>query len=205
MKDAFSILSLIFLIVLSGFGCKSEKKVTYGNKPSIPNQVLEQVKTAKGSVSRGEISYTVPEGWIRQKPSSPMRHDQFLLPGLADTQPAELAVFSGIGGSVEANLSRWYGQFKQPDGKETKDLIKQKKIQVTGLTVTVVFLTGTFMKSRSPMMVAGSVDEFGGYALLAAIAETEPGLCFFKATGPEDTINHWQKSFDEFVQSFHVD
>ena len=205
MRDAFSILPLIILLIIfSSLGCKSEREVSGGSKPSVPNQVLKQVKTAQKPVSRGEISYTVPEGWIRQKPSSPMRHDQFLLPGLADTQPAELAVFSGIGGSVEANLSRWYGQFKQPDGKETKDLIKQKKIQVTGLTVTVVFLTGTFMKSRAPMMMGGPVDELGGYALLAAIAETKQGLWFFKATGPEDTINRWQKSFDEFVQSFRV-
>ena len=204
MRDAFSILPLILLIIFSSLGCKSEREVSGGSKPSVPNQVLKQVKTAQKPVSRAEISYAVPEGWVRQKPSSSMRYDQFLLPGAGGKQSAELTVFSGIGGSVEANLDRWYKQFKQPDGQETKDLIKRKKIQVTDLTVTVVSLTGTFMKSRAPMMMAGPVDEFGGYALLAAIAETEQGLWFFKATGPEDTINHWQKSFDEFVQSFRV-
>ena len=204
VRDAFSILPLILLIIFSSLGCKSEREVSGGSKPSVPNQVLKQVKTAQKPVSRGEISYAVPEGWVRQKPSSPMRYDQFLLPGAGDRQSAELAVFSGIGGSVEANLDRWYKQFKQPDGQETKDLIKRKKIQVADLTVTVVSLTGTFMKSRAPMMMGGPVDELGGYALLAAIAETKQGLWFFKATGPEDTINRWQKSFDEFVQSFRV-
>ena len=204
MRDAFSILPLILLIILSSLGCKSEREVSGGDKPSVPNQVLKQVQTAQKPVSRGKMSYAVPEGWVRQKPSSPMRHDQFLLPGAGDKLSAELAVFSGIGGSVEANLDRWYKQFKQPDGQETKDLIERKKIQVTDLTVTVVSLTGTFMKSRAPMMMGAPVDELGGYALLAAIAETKQGLWFFKATGPKDTINRWQKSFDEFVQSFRV-
>ena len=204
VRDAFSILPLILLIILSSLGCKSEREVSGGDKPSVPNQVLKQVKTAQKPVSRGEMSYAVPEGWVRQKPSSPMRHDQFLLPGAGDKPSAELAVFAGIGGSVEANLDRWYKQFKQPDGQETKDLIKRKKIQVADLTVTVVSLTGTFMKSRAPMMMGAPVDELGGYALLAAIAETKQGLWFFKATGPKDTINRWQKSFDEFVQSFRV-
>ena len=205
MKDVFAISSLIFFVMFSGLSCKTERKVSSGNKPSVPNQVLKQVETANKVTSRGEISYAVPEGWIRQKPSSPMRHDQFLLPGVGDNQPAELAVFSGIGGSVEANLNRWYGQFKPPEGQEIQDLIKRKKVQITDLTVTVVSLTGTFMKSRAPMMMTGPVDELEGYALLAAIAETKQGLWFFKATGPEDTINRWQNSFDEFVQSFRLD
>ena len=66
MKDVFAISSLIFFVMFSGLSCKTERKVSSGNKPSVPNQVLKQVETANKVTSRGEISYAVPEGWIGQ-------------------------------------------------------------------------------------------------------------------------------------------
>ena len=60
------------------------------------------------------------------------------------------------------------------------------------------------MKSKSTMMMGGPVEELKDYAMLAAIVETANGPWFFKATGPENTIEHWRQTFNEFVQSFKI-
>jgi hypothetical protein len=55
-------------------------------------------------------------------------------------EAAELAIFffPGEGGTVDANLKRWYGQFKQPDGSATEDNAELKTLNVDGLPVTSV-------------------------------------------------------------------
>ena len=164
-------------------------------------------QTSQGNLPSGQVEYTVPEGWITEMPSSSMRKAQFKLPGAEGAADGDLAVFffPGTGGAVEANLSRWYNQFKQPDGGPTAAIAKSEKRTVNGLPITITYATGTFMKNAGMMMGgAHPAEELADYALLAAIAETAGGPWFFKATGPVKTIQHWRPSFDEFVNSFKI-
>ncbi len=164
----------------------------------------QQPMTRMQQAPSGQFIYTTPEGWIPEQPASSMRIAQYSLPGADGMAPAELAVFSGIGGSADENIQRWFGQFSQPDGSATEDKAEIEGLNVNGIPVTVVSFTGTYMKSRSPMMMSGPVDELHGYAMIAAIAETQPGSWHFKATGPEKTINNWKASFNDFVLSFDI-
>ncbi|MDZ7268112.1 MAG: hypothetical protein ONB48_09570 [candidate division KSB1 bacterium] len=154
----------------------------------------------------GEVSYTAPDGWIAEPPSNNMRKAQFRWPGVEGAADGELVVFHfpGTGGSVQANLDRWYGQFKQPDGSDTRDHAEQRQLRVNGLDVTVVSVTGTYLKSQSPMMMSGPFDELPDYAMLAAIVAMPNGNWFFKAVGPQKTIAHWRASFDAFVQTLQA-
>ena len=193
MRNLFhvSIIVLFFNVIIAG--CSK-------NEESARDQDMTANKQA------GAVGYTAPDGWVHETPTSDMRKDQFRLPGVDGFADGELAVFffPGTGGSVDANLSRWYRQFKQPDGRLTDELAESKKIDVNGLPVTITFVTGTFMKSKSTMMMGGPVEELKDYAMLAAIVETANGPWFFKATGPENTIEHWRQTFNEFVQSFKI-
>jgi hypothetical protein len=184
-------LGIIFFI----YGCESGGK---GNT----NQQNE--KNASGNFHAGKVSFVASPKWVKETPSSSMRKAQFKWPGQKGQGDAELAVFyfQGTGGSVEANLQRWYGQFKQPDGSPTTDHVSQKKEQVNGMEVTEVYVTGTYLKSTSPMMMQGPLEELPGYAMLAAIVEAPDGPWFFKATGPKATIDYWRKSFEQFTKTF---
>ena len=197
MKWILIFTCLISLFLFADICCQSDKKRETENQ-SEDNEVQ--------LLPSGEITYVAPESWIKRQPSSSMRKDQFSLPGIEGSEEAELAVFffPGSGGTVEANLKRWYGQFKQPDKSPTEDHVKSKKLNSHGLPVTIVYVTGIYMKSASPMMMGGPVDELPEYALMAAIAETASGPWFFKATGPQKTIDHWRPSFEKFAQSFRV-
>jgi len=152
----------------------------------------------------GEINYLVPADWKSETPKSKMRKAQYKIPGVEGTENAELAVFvfPGTGGSVQANINRWISQFKQPDGSDSKDKTKLNNITVNNMPVTKMYVTGTYLKSSSQMMMGGPKEELTRYAMLAAIVETSKYPWFFKMTGPQKTIDHWQPEFDKFVNSF---
>lgn len=165
----------------------------------------KQSETSNGNTSGTPLQYNVPNGWIQETPATSMRKAQFELPAAGNADPAELAIFNfpGTGGSVQANLQRWYGQFKQPNGGSTQQMAQTQNLKVNGLQVTVVYVTGTYMQPESPMQMGGATVDKPDYAMLAAIVENDDSPWFVKATGPQSTIDHWRDSFNQFVQSFH--
>lgn len=163
-------------------------------------------KSENNASQTGELQYQVPTGWVAETPTGSMRQAQFRLPGANDASAAELALFHfpGSGGSIEANLERWYSQFSQPDGSATAAKAERKQLKINGLSVTMVYVTGTFHQSGMGSGMGHAAPELPGAALLAAIVETAHGPWFFKATGPQVTIDHWRPAFEKFVQSFKL-
>jgi hypothetical protein len=155
------------------------------------------------NTSNEKLTYTVPQGWITEKPASKMRKAQFRLPAVEGEHDAECAVFvfPGTGGTVRMNLQRWYGQFKQPDGKPSEEVAELEKSIFNDLPITVTYVTGTYLKSMSPQMMSGPVEEIPGSALLAAVIETPADPWFIKMVGPEKTVGHWRQSFYDLLSS----
>ena len=152
----------------------------------------------------GAISVRVPEGWEVERPSSRMRKAQYGLPSpTGEDERATLVAFffgPGQGGSVEANLERWYGQFRQPDGRPSREVANVTKKTVSGMQVTVADVAGTYAPSAmGPMMPRAEPKP--DYRMLAAIVESQKGPYFFKLTGPAGTVAHWEASFDAFIGS----
>jgi hypothetical protein len=162
----------------------------------------ETAESAKRNPHESQhLVYKAPDGWVKEEPSSRMRRAQYKLPGQDGAGDAEMAVFvfPGSGGAISANIDRWIGQFKQPDGSSSTDKAVVDEKVINGLKMTTVSLTGTYMKSAT--MMGGDVEELKNYALMAVIVETETDPWFFKATGPEETVNYWKDSFNDFLQS----
>jgi len=157
-------------------------------------------------VETGEMTWKAPEGWVEEMPSSSMRKGQFRLPKVAgDSEDGEVAIFHfpGQGGSVEANLQRWYGQFSQPDGRSTAEVAERTVQQVNGLQQTLVTFNGTYLFKANLMSPDPPVEK-PGYRMLAGVVETDAGPWFVKATGPEATMKHWEESFHEFMKTFKL-
>jgi hypothetical protein len=152
----------------------------------------------------GDLRFTVPDGWLAEKPSSSMRVAQFKLPRAeGDSDDGSLVVYyfgPTQGGSVQDNVDRWIGQMETADGKPVTDKAKSETKTVNGLKVTTVDVTGTYTAQMSP----GSADRHhdANYRLRAAIAETPKGNYFAKLVGPEKTIARWDEAFNAFVNSF---
>jgi hypothetical protein len=152
------------------------------------------------------LKWDVPPGWVSKPPASSMRVAEFTLPKAAgDAEDGQLGVFffGGQGGGVQANLDRWISQMTQPDGKASKDFAKTTTMKTkSGLAVTLVDLTGTYVAEVSP----GSAERFNkpGFRLRAAVIETAEGPYFVKLTGPAKTIAQWDTAFSAFLNSIRI-
>jgi len=142
-----------------------------------------------------DVAYDVPEGWQKAENPSPMRKATFKIPKAeGDAEDAELSV-SQAGGTVDANVKRWSGQFE--GAKE--DAVKRQDKKVGDLKVTTVEIHGTFSGSGMPGSAQSGPKP--NWALLGAIVETQGTLTFFKLTGSDKTVTAAKPGFDKLVDS----
>jgi hypothetical protein len=116
---------------------------------------------------------------------------------------AVLGVFyfgRGRGGTVQANIDRWIGQFTQPDGSDSRDHSRQWNDEVAGLSVTMVEVSGTF--AAGPMGGGGPLEN---YRMLGSIVESAQGPFFFKLTGPEALVVKWHDSFLQYIKDIQLE
>ncbi len=161
--------------------------------------------SAPAEQATGEVEWAVPAGWIMETPSQQMRRGQYRLPRAeGDPEDAEMVVFHfpGTGGSIQANIDRWIGQFSRPDGSPVGELAQVRTEDVGGIPVTILEVRGTYNAGRGPRMAPGTPKP--DYRLLGAIVDTVKGPWFFKLTGPQKTVAKWEKSFEEFTESLTV-
>jgi hypothetical protein len=121
--------------------------------------------------------------------------------GLEGETGPELAVFyfgADQGGTIEANMTRWVGQFTQPDGSETKP--KRDERNVRGIPVALVEAKGNY--SGGMAMPGGPAPSgMNDAMLLGAIAKGPNGAVFFKFTGPRASLEKARAAFDGLIDS----
>lgn len=188
-----AVLLLALTLVVPGACGRNEAPLEEPAQPSA-------AATAPGESSG--LRFSAPTDWIEETPSSRMRQAQYRLPRLeGDPEDAELVVFyfQGQGGSVQANIDRWVGQFSKVDGSPAADLATVTQKEAHGIPLTVVDVSGTYRGSAGPMMAPAAPKP--DFRMLAAVAETSGGPWFFKLTGPARTVAKWEASFHAFLQS----
>lgn len=147
----------------------------------------------------GEIAWEAPPSFESAPNPNPMRKATYKIKRAAgDNEDAELSV-SQAGGSVEANITRWVGQFSE----KSADSPKRDELTVNDIKVSVVEIRGTFAGGGMPGMPAAEPKP--KYAMLGAVAQTPQGnLWFFKMTGPEKTVTAARADFDKLIQSLRM-
>lgn len=107
---------------------------------------------------------------------------------------------AGGGGGIEANITRWKGQF-QPEPADAKLNFERKEITFGKRKTTLVFIKGTFL-SGSPL---GQKIPLPGHAMIGAIMESEQGDVFVKFTGPEKQIDASKDAFLKLLGTAYPD
>ncbi len=138
------------------------------------------------------ITWKMPATWESAPNPSAMRIATYRVTGKAGTDPAEVSVMRA-GGTTEANLERWRGQFD--DRVDEKRTVKK----VRGLTVTIIEVGGTFVGGG--MMPGASDAPRQGWALVGAIVETPDSPYFFKMTGNAKTVTAARAAFEALIES----
>src|SRR5205814_1001364 len=122
----------------------------------------------------------------------------YAIPAAKGSDEALCAVYYfgvGQGGSVQANVDRWRGEF---EGSAKQDA--PMNFNAKGARVTRIALRGTFL-AHAGMMGAGQEVEQPDWGLLGGIAEAPNGSVFFKLTGPAATVKTATKEFDAMLKS----
>jgi hypothetical protein len=117
-----------------------------------------------------------------------------------DAMSAECGVYffgAGQGGSVDANIERWTGQFTGANGAAAAPHIAKRAVH--GLTIHTVDVAGAYSGLGGPM--ASASHTVAGYRLLGAIVEAPGGNIFIKFTGPGKTIAANQQKFEQLLAS----
>jgi hypothetical protein len=131
-----------------------------------------------------------------------MRAAEYVVSGGEDEKPAVLAIhhFPGMGGSLDANIDRWVGQFTQPDGKSSKDVAKIEQANVNGLAVLRVDVSGTFGGGMQMPGAPAAAPE-ANQRLLGAIVTGPHGPVFFKLVGSAGVVERVAPAFSKLLES----
>jgi hypothetical protein len=151
-----------------------------------------------GPAKAGGLTWEAPAPFVRRAPKSSMRVAEY---GLASEPQAELGVFyfgPDQGGSVEANMTRWVGQFTQADGSETKPIRTERKVQ--GVEVSLIEARGVYSGGMA-MPGAPAAAAVPDALLLGAIAKGPLGAVFFKFVGPRAALEGARGAFDGLIAS----
>lgn len=141
---------------------------------------LHAAETTKADIAGGHISLDIPKHWKQQQTSSRMRAAQFAI-----GEKVELVVFyfgNGGGGSIQANIDRWVGQF-EAEGREVERANGGSK-QGDWEMVTI---KGTFNKSVGPPVMRKTI-KMPNAAVLGLILKSKAGNYFLKMNGPRDAV-----------------
>ena len=152
-----------------------------------------QFDDSGGPLELDAITLTAPAGWQRKPPSSSFVAAEFVLPRAEGDDADGRLTVSSAGGSLEANVDRWKGQF-DPLAKQAP----LDEIDLNGLKATIVDYSGDFNDQRGPFAPAVKRPD---YRMIAAIVPVEGRLFFIKATGPQNTIASHADKIHEFIRS----
>ena len=157
------------------------------------------------TVGEGAVAFKAPATWTKKKPKSNIIEAEFEAPAAKGDEIAGRLTVMGAGGDIKANIDRWYGQFLQPDGSDTKDKAKLEKKTIGGNTVHMVDVAGTYKDSPAGPFAGGKTVNREDFRMLAAIIETKAaGNYFIKFYGPKATIAENEKAFQELLGSLVV-
>lgn len=153
------------------------------------------------------LKYDVPADWKPETPPAqfPSRKAQYLLPRAAEDKDESRVIVSyfgpGQGGTLAANVERWFGQFSNADGGPV-DVSKARTetMTINGLEITFVEIAGHYTE----MALGGGgapKRSAGEYRLLAAIVVTPKGPWFFKGVGPTASMTAQSEAFLKMLLS----
>ncbi|HEX2852337.1 MAG TPA: hypothetical protein VHO24_03785 [Opitutaceae bacterium] len=147
-----------------------------------PDMASTPVTTAAGP----GLTWTAPSHW-KPKAGSAMRKGSYAIAGEGETE-ADLSItaFPGNVGGELANLNRWRGQLQLPPVTEAEFSSATGHLDVNGLHVTTVDITGT---GANPQRILGVMIPHGD------------ATWFFKLLGPDTLLAREKPAFMAFLET----
>jgi hypothetical protein len=147
------------------------------------------------------LKWSPPAGWKSSGTTSMRVATYPVAPVQGDRAGAECVVYffgPGQGGTIQANIDRWRGQFKESGGKPAAARVS--KLTINALAVTNIDVLGEYSGVAGP--AAAEPVLVSAHRLLGAIVEGPGGNVFIKFTGPAKTMAANQAKFRQLLDSF---
>jgi hypothetical protein len=145
-----------------------------------------------------DYHYTAPSAWQYRAPSSSSRLVEFTLPR-TDAGTGEVVVYffgPQQQPNVEANLTRWKGQFSHADGSPVIE--KVSRDSTGAFSIVFAEYEGDYRRGIG----AGSADSVRtGQRLIAAIVPTPKGTMYIQMFGTAARIAAERDAFVSFVKA----
>ncbi len=172
--------------------------------PTSQPAVTATAAAPTGAPSAGGLTWSEALPFVRRAPKNSMRAAEY---GIEGEERAELSVFyfgPDQGDVVEPNVTRWLGQFKQPDGSDTAAKAKRSERKVTDIKVSMVEAEGMFSGGMG-MPGAPAPEALPDAMLLGAIAQGPKGSVFFKLVGPKAAVEGARTGLQAMLDSLHAE
>ena len=159
---------------------------------SAEEQVAEDDHEVK--LGNGKVSLTATADWEEKEPKfKGIVSAEFAVKPADGDLAAGRVTLGGLGGGVNANVSRWISQYSDAE-------TERETVDVAGQEVTTVSVRGTYKGSRFRKEPAGP-----GYRLLGAVVQTKnAGTYYVKFYGPEKTVDENEEAFHKMLKSLKV-
>jgi hypothetical protein len=138
-----------------------------------------------------------PVTWIEHPGAGQMEATRFTVPGRDGTPAAEIVVFQGIGGTLEANIERWRGQFR---ANEDGTLIEPEIDTITAgddMEITLVEFLGDWQGMHAPSHTSDQ-------QMIMAVVDSPSGLLFIRFVGNQSTVGPNRNAFIDMMRSLRV-
>lgn len=140
-----------------------------------------------------------PAAWTMVPPATDKRLAQFKIMTPGEGMTAEVIVYyfgKGDGGTAEANIERWQGQFVGT--KEQPVIPAVQRFESNGMTVTTAELHGAYARGIGVGPVGVPKPD---QTLLAAVVETPEGNLIIQLHGMAASVSAQKEGFMAFVRS----
>jgi len=158
-----------------------------------PAALRAEEATASKALTVGEFTFKLGE-W-KEAQNTGMMTKAILEHEVKDSTPLKAMFYhfgSGQGGSVDANINRWIGQF------EGEPEVKREELTFGETKVVILTATGTYLDGP-PM--GGNKTPRPDYQMLASIIVGQDAPVFIKLTGPKAATASIHESFKKLTVS----
>ncbi|EMI15386.1 putative secreted protein [Rhodopirellula maiorica SM1] len=147
----------------------------------------------------GEADLKVPTQFTATKPQSGIVEHEFVAKSEKNEDATARVTFMAAGGDVQANISRWKGQFSGGDPKAQKT----KEMKVGKWNVHIVDVSGKFQERMGGgPFFGGKTVERENYAMTGAIIVHPEGRKYFvKMVGPSEVVTENRDAFVAMIKS----
>lgn len=158
----------------------------------------ENAKAVTTTEKVGNYSFSIPKEWKKiDPPSSRMVQLELTIQPDQESKDELSAKFyyfgEGQGGSADANIKRWIGQFEAGAKSESRKVEGKN-----GRTITHVYVEGTYLDGPP---FGGPKVRRENYQLHGCIIEGDGAPVFIKVTGPTKSVKEAKGSIEAMAES----